>query len=105
MKKFSLTLVLTILFLKSVRGQLNEKINVGITFTKAANNDNLVNKFKLCVSSLLKYATIDINFYIIGDHESQNIAKKVFSRVKNAKINYEVIKFKHIINQSNLSVN
>ncbi len=68
----------------------DEKINVGITFTKAYNNENLRNKFKVCVSSMLKYATIDINFYIIGDQESQIIAKKIFSNIKHVKINYEV---------------
>jgi hypothetical protein len=70
---------------------LNEKVNVGITFTKAGSNQDLVKKFKLCVSSLLKYATIDINFYIIGDKQSQLIAKNIFSKVKNVKIKYEVI--------------
>ena len=69
----------------------SERINVGITFTKASANENLRNKFKLCVSSLLKYASVDIDFYIIGDLESQTIAKKIFSNVKNVKINYEVM--------------
>ena len=69
----------------------DEKINVGITFTKAYNNENLRNKFKVCVSSMLKYATIDINFYVIGDQESQIIAKKIFSSIKYAKIKYEVL--------------
>ena len=67
---------------------LNEQINVGITFTKAATNANLRNKFKLCINSLLKYSTIDINFYIIGDPDSQQVARDIFRTVKNVKINY-----------------
>ena len=66
------------------------RINVGLTFTKASANQNLQNKFKLCVSSLLRHAKIDINFYIIGDAASQTIAKKIFSEVKNVNINYQV---------------
>ena len=68
-------------------------INVGLTFTKASANQDLQNKFKLCVSSLLRHAKIDINFYIIGDAASQTIAKKIFSEVKNVNINYQVNDF------------
>ena len=89
MKTYLVVLVLTIAFFKQTNGK-SERINVGITFTKAASNKNLVDKFKLCVSSLLKHATVDINFYIIGDYQSQTLAKEIFSRVKNVKINYEV---------------
>lgn len=66
-------------------------INVGITFTKVSENSDLRRKFKLCVRSLLKYATVNINFYIIGDKESQLIAKKIFSTVKNVKIQYKIV--------------
>jgi lipopolysaccharide biosynthesis glycosyltransferase len=68
-----------------------ERINVGITFTKTTGNDKLKEKFRLCVSSLLKYATVDINFYIIGDDESQYVAKQILSRVKNRKIKYRFV--------------
>jgi hypothetical protein len=66
------------------------RINVGITFTKAGANQNLINKFKLCVSSLLKYATVDINFYIIGDAQSQLIARRIFDKIQHVNVNYEV---------------
>lgn len=90
---FCLT-ILTIIVYSLSKCMASERINVGITFTKAAANENLRNKFKLCVSSLLKYASVDIDFYIIGDLESQTIAKKIFSSVKNLnKINYEVNEF------------
>lgn len=65
-------------------------INVAITFTKITGNDKLKDKFRLCVSSLLKYATIDINFYIIGDAESQYVAREIFSKIKNYNIKYKV---------------
>ena len=68
-----------------------EYINVGITFTKVVENDSLRKKFKLCISSLLKYATVNINFYIIGDKESQLIARKIFTGVKNVKIQYKIV--------------
>ena len=67
-----------------------DSINVAITFTKARNNQNLISKMQLCVHSLLKYATIDINFYIIGDDESQKIASLIFSKARNIKIEYKV---------------
>jgi len=69
----------------------DERINVGIIFTKAASNRNLQEKFKLCISSLLKYATIDLNLYIIGDKESQLLAKKFISKLDFVQINYELI--------------
>jgi lipopolysaccharide biosynthesis glycosyltransferase len=70
----------------------NGGINVGITFTKTTGNDKLKAKFKLCVSSLLKYATVDINFYIIGDTESQYVAKEILSSVKkNRRVKYRVV--------------
>lgn len=68
----------------------NEPINVGITFTKVATNENLQNKFKLCVTSLLKHAKVDINFYIIGDNDSQLIAKRIFAEAEDVQIKYEV---------------
>ena len=70
-----------------------ERINVGIIFTKVSANSNLIDKFKLCVNSMLKYSTVDINFYIIGDIESQHEAKKIFSKIKNTKVKYEVNKY------------
>ena len=68
-----------------------ERINVGITFTKVAQNKNLQEKFKVCVTSLLKHATVDINFYIIGDHDSQMIARRIFDQAANVNIKFEVI--------------
>jgi hypothetical protein len=92
-------LLLFVLF-SIVYGQLNnnnnndsDPINVAITFTKARNNPNLISKMQLCLNSLLKYATIDINFYIIGDNDSQKIASSIFSKIKNIKIKYKVCKF------------
>lgn len=65
-------------------------INVAITFTKAKTNFNLQEQFKRCIRSLLKHATIDTNFFIIGDNESQLLAKKYFTEVENVKIKYNV---------------
>lgn len=66
-------------------------INVGITFTKVLENKNLQDKFRLCVSSILKYSTVDINFYIIGDKQSQYIAKNIFSQVNSYNVTYDLI--------------
>jgi lipopolysaccharide biosynthesis glycosyltransferase len=69
----------------------DKRINVGIIFTKASSNTNLQDKFKICISSLLKYATIDLNLYIIGDKESQLLAKKFISKLDFVQVNYELI--------------
>ena len=68
-----------------------ETINVGITFTKVNENESLQKKFKLCVNSLLKYSTVNINFYIIGDKESQLKAAQIFKRIKTPKIEYKIV--------------
>lgn len=69
----------------------SESINVGITFTKVSEHPSLKKKFRLCVSSILKYATANINFYIIGDAESQQIAKKIFATVNAYNVSYQII--------------
>ena len=94
-------LVLTVLFFVQAteldtNGQ-RERINIGIIFTKTAGNENLQEKFKLCIFSILKYATVDMNIYIIGDRESQNLARRIISRVRETKIDYKVFK---LINRS-----
>ena len=83
-------LVVTLFVCVCIGGDATEPINVGIIFTKAATNENLRNKFRTCVLSILKYARVDINFYIIGDAESQAIAKRTFARVRNLSIKYEL---------------
>ncbi|CAF0904861.1 unnamed protein product [Brachionus calyciflorus] len=67
-----------------------EPIDVGIIFTKAGGNDNLIDKFKTCVSSMLKYSHVDLNLYIIGDTESQYIAKNILDKIKKPSINYNL---------------
>lgn len=66
-------------------------INVGITFTKVNEHPSLKEKFRLCVSSLLKYASVNINFYIIGDPESQQIARKIFATTNPYNVTYQII--------------
>lgn len=73
-----------------VNEAFTEKVNVGITFTKVTENQKFQDKFKTCVASILKYSTVDINFYIIGDKKSQVIARNIFSQIKFVNINYEV---------------
>ena len=70
--------------------QKAERINVGIIFTKAGGNENLQHKFKLCIFSILKYATVNINLHIIGDRESQKLARRIISRVRQPNIDYKV---------------
>ena len=69
----------------------SEFINVGITFTKVTENEDLQKKFKLCVNSLLKYSTVNINFYIIGDKQSQLKAKEIFKSIRQPKIEYNIV--------------
>ncbi len=87
--KYSLILVSLLLHNLTLANK-SDRINVGITFTKAYQNKELQGKFELCVSSLLRNAQVDINFYIIGDNESQAIAKKIFAKSRNLHINYEL---------------
>lgn len=79
------------LLLKSAHGSKVDSINVGITFTKVHEHPSLKEKFRLCVSSILKYSTVNINFYLIGDAESQRIAKKIFSSTHSYNISYQII--------------
>lgn len=65
-------------------------IDVGIIFTKAGGNENLVGKFKTCVCSILKYSSIDLNLYIIGDTESQYIAKNIIDKIQKPSINFNL---------------
>ncbi len=89
--KYPVILILILLNTISINlADSTNRINVGITFTKAAQNKPLQEKFELCVSSLLKRAKVDINFYIIGDNDSQMIARKIFAKSKNLQINYEL---------------
>ena len=74
------------------------RINVAITFSKAKDNLKLQEKFKTCIKSLLKYATIDINFFIVGDVDSQNLAKSYFKNIEDVKIKYNVGLTLEIIN-------
>lgn len=70
---------------------VDNSINVGITFTKVVENVLLKEKFRLCISSMLKYATSNINFYIIGDPQSQLIAKQIFKESNAYNISYQLI--------------
>lgn len=90
--KNSLNYFLCLAYLSSltVLAKQSERINVGITFTKVATNKNLQEKFELCVSSLLQYAKVDINFYIIGDMQSQLIARKIFAKIGKVNIKYDL---------------
>lgn len=90
--KNSLNYFLCLAYLSSltVLAKQSERINVGITFTKVATNKNLQEKFELCVSSLLQHAKVDINFYIIGDMQSQLIARKIFAKIGKVNIKYDL---------------
>lgn len=56
-------------------------VDVMITFTKAEQNSNLQTKFRTTVKSLFRFASIPINLYILGDPESEKIAKNILSEV------------------------
>lgn len=88
-KAFILSVVISLLQASLVASD-KSRINVGITFTKVAQNQNLQDKFSVCVNSLLKHARTDINFYVIGDSHSQQIAREIFSKVTDVQVEYEI---------------
>ena len=110
MKIICILLIISILQLYSANSDNNETessseaevdlgdkyINVGITFTKVSDNESLKKKFKLCISSVLKYATVNLKLFIIGDKQSQYIAKNIISKVKNVSVKYQV-SYKNLI--------
>ena len=61
--------------------ELDDKIYVIITFSKAKHNYLLQEKFKTCVSSMLYHTRTQIMFYIIGDETSQNLAETILNKV------------------------
>jgi lipopolysaccharide biosynthesis glycosyltransferase len=92
--KLVIFVVFLCIILNSIESKdVNDKnrINVGITFTKVNEHESLIEKFKTCVSSLLKYAKVDINFFIIGDAHSQQVARDILSKVKNYDIDFKII--------------
>jgi len=56
-----------------------EVVNISITFTKAKQNWSLQEKFKVTISSMFKWTSVPLNLYIIGDRDSQDIAKEVIN--------------------------
>ena len=68
-------------------------VTVFITFTNAAHNIKLQNKFRLTVSSMLQHTTIQLSIYIIGDDESHLLAKRIIddSSPKEKRHLYKVI--------------
>ncbi|KAL4221517.1 Xyloside xylosyltransferase 1 [Mactra antiquata] len=58
-----------------------DSIDVMVTFTKAEDNHKLISKFRTTVSSMLKFATVHINLYILGDDASIEIAHDILDEV------------------------
>lgn len=63
----------------------DQRINVIITFTNAVGNENLQSKFKQTVESILIHTSVPLVLYIIGEAESQNLAKKLVDEIKRKK--------------------
>lgn len=59
----------------------NGTADVMFTFTKAKENAQFVMKFKTCLSSLLEYSTIHLNFHLITDEASQLVASRIIDSV------------------------
>jgi len=74
----------------NVESSSPEEINVIITFTNVKNNINLQSKFGTTVSSLFKHSSVRIALFIIGDGESQNIAKNILEEHVNDNTKYRV---------------
>ena len=73
-----------------------EEINVMITFTNAVGKSQFHKKFELTVTSLLAHARVPIALYILGDPESQDIAKKIIEKKAKPKSAYRVSKHLHL---------
>lgn len=92
----TLLLVILLVFLCSIRAeelqQQRDRINVGITFTKITRNEKLKEKFKVCVSSMLKHARkADINLHIVGDPESHQYARHLLSKIYFNQVNVTLV--------------
>ena len=59
----------------------DKSIDVMITFTKAKDNRNLRAKFETTVKSLFHFSTVHVNLHILGDHESETIARDILGQV------------------------
>lgn len=53
------------------------EVDVMITFTKAETNHNLQKKFRTTVKSLLRFCSVPVNLYILGDAGSEKIARAI----------------------------
>ena len=67
-----------------------EEINVLITFTKAVGKIKFHQKFEQTVTSLLEHASKPLALHILGDPESQEIAKKIIEDKAKPKSTYRV---------------
>ena len=67
-----------------------EEIFVMITFTNAVGKTAFHKKFELTVTSLLEHASKPIALHILGDPESQEIAKKIIKQKAKPKSSYRV---------------
>ena len=71
--------------------EIDDEINVIITFTNAAKKWAFHDKFRLTVSSLLQHASVPLAIHIIGDPESQDLAEKIIAEcTENMKHRYRV---------------
>lgn len=60
-----------------VKDKPDHAINVFIIFTNVVYYSHLQKKFATTVASLLKFSSIPINLYLLGDLESYRIAKDI----------------------------
>lgn len=67
----------TVLHNVTDQNEEEEDVNVIITFTNAHQNERLIQRFTLTVSSLLEHSTVPLTIYILGDPRSQEIANVI----------------------------
>ena len=70
--------------------QNNSPIHVIITFTNAQYKRELQSKFALTVSSLFEHSTQPVTLYIIGDADSQLLAKNILAECAKEPDKYKV---------------
>lgn len=76
----------------SVSHSINEikEIDVMITFARAENNFNLQSKFRTTVKSMLRFSSVLVNLYILGDVGSEKIARSILEDVSKHGHKYKV---------------
>ncbi|GAB1608136.1 xyloside xylosyltransferase 1-like [Argonauta hians] len=73
---------------------IDDQINIFLTFTNIEQNTRLKDKLEICVTSILRYSTSNLVIFIIGDSYSHQVAAEILSKASLAvhpRSNYQLI--------------